>query len=697
MSGAVVRLVGVLATVLVATSARAQLCGPVDDPCVLTASLNVASGSIFDLGGRDLVIAANQTLTVMDAGFMTIRAGAITLDDGARIVANGNDGIGGDVVLQATGAIVLDPSARIDVSGGAGGTLDLSSSSLQMNGQLRAEATLRDSEGGLVTIQTTGDANVNGTGILASSGNRFGCGGYLEILAGGSISVTAPIEFRGGDCDGGDVDLDALGDVTIGAAAELNVLATYEFGSGGAISLTAGGDVIVDGVLLENGEGSFLEGGGDGGDLDIIARNVTLSSAISANGGAPDGGGGFVDVTATGQITVNGPISALGPLQGIGGDVLFSADGGIALNNVVLASAGFIGGSFDAVALGTFGMSAAASVDVSASGSAFGQVGGTVDIQACDATISPGADVIATGTGAQPRATIRMVVSNATTIGGTLNAGTAVELRYRSVLPVLQPGSIISPTPTLIADPALVCCVACESTTTTSTSSSTTTSSTASSTTSTSSSTTTSSTAPSTTTSTTAPPPPTTSTTAPPSTTTSTTEPSTTTTTTSSSSTTSSTTSSTSTVTTATSSTTSTTTSSSSSTVTTATSSTTSTTLPLTCLDEPLEGYEAVECAIGHLQDMLASQSDDALGGRRSAKRLAAKIVKTQALVEKSKTSSRAGKVLVKAERKIASFEKQIAQLLAKAKIDDGLASELLDLSGQVTVRIDGVLAPLVN
>jgi hypothetical protein len=94
------------------------------------------------------------------------------------------------------------------------------------------------------------------------------------------------------------------------------------------------------------------------------------------------------------------------------------------------------------------------------------------------------------------------------------------------------------------------------------------------------------------------------------------------------------------------------------------------------------------------MQDTLAAQSEDALGGRKSAKRLAGKIGKTSALVEKSRASARSAKLLVKAEKRVIAFETQIARLLAQAKIEDDLADDLLFLSSEIVVRIDGVLTP---
>ena len=115
----------------------------------------------------------------------------------------------------------------------------------------------------------------------------------------------------------------------------------------------------------------------------------------------------------------------------------------------------------------------------------------------------------------------------------------------------------------------------------------------------------------------------------------------------------------------------------------------------MTCLDEPLEGYESVRCAIGELSDMLASQTPDALGGTKSAKALARKIVKIDLLVERSQTARRPDKQLARAQRKVRSFEVQLAKLLAKDKISDLLVEDLLVLSGEITFRIDDVLAPV--
>jgi hypothetical protein len=93
---------------LAAGTASAQLCSPAANPCIVASSINVPSGSVFDLGGRDLIVLTGKVITVQNEGSLTILADDITLQSGAKINANGTNGFGGDVLLSATGNINLE-------------------------------------------------------------------------------------------------------------------------------------------------------------------------------------------------------------------------------------------------------------------------------------------------------------------------------------------------------------------------------------------------------------------------------------------------------------------------------------------------------------------------------------------------------------------------------------------------------------
>lgn len=666
----------------------AQLCAGDANPCVIGADTNVPGGTTLDIGNRDLVIAAGKTLSALAAGRcsisqaactltaqcpdgqfcrpsqLTIIANDITLQDGAKILSGALNGIAQDVVVQASGAFTMNANSRIESAAGSAGSINVTAASVSMNGLLRAQATDRDGDGGDVTVDAAGNLSIGGGGIQASAGDRFGCTVGVLLIAGADLTINGPITARGGDCDGGDLDFNANGNVLVQPNGKLDVIATYEGGSGGALFIDAGGSVDLSATYVSRGAGTLIEGGGDGGDIDVIAQSFTLGAQLEVVGAGPDGSGGFVDVSATDGVAINAPILATGAATGAGGDVFLDSGGPVNIAASIDLRAGLVGGSFDVTTIGDVSFASGVAVNASATGSAFGNFGGTATVFGCSITIPTGASIATVGTGTVVNGKIRLSASNLMTIGGTLIGGGEISFKYRTTPPVIQPGAVIVPTQVVTQDGTLPCCVGCPTTTSTTTSSTTSTSLTT--TTSTSLATTTSVSV---------------TTTSVPSTTSSSTS-------TSSSSTSVSNTSSSS---------TSVSSTLVSSTSVSSTSSTTSTTVPLSCLDEPLVGYPAVTCAVTVLQDTVSAQDEIALGGRRSAKRLAGKLRKTQVLVEKSQTSKKAAKLLVKAGKKVVSFQTQIAKLQGKDKIDEALALELLDLASELTVRIDGVLTPLTN
>jgi len=675
MSRGFVRLLVGLAITIAAGRASADLCGPTDDPCVVTGDVKPPGGTIIDLGSRALVLGGSCTLTVQGAGALSITAGDITFEPGARILAPGADSVGGSVILYASGAVLMGASAKIDTSAGSAGDVTIIADRAQLDGSIRADATTRDGDGGYVSLLITNDASIGGGGVDVNGGDREGFGGYLDVFVGGDLRVAAVLEAKGGE--GGDLYLDAGGDLLVEPGAELNASALTPLGDGGSATLNAGGLVSVAGPVSLSGAGDSFDGGGDGGDLDVVATRVVLSAAITMNGGHPDGGGGFFDIFATADVTMAGSLLIAGPSQGGGGDALVDTLGPITITGTIDLSGGWVGGSFEPSTRGTFELAPGAMVSVAGTS---GGYGGAVLLEACDATLAGTLD--ASGAGTAPRATVQTFTGGRLTVSGVVKGAGGVTFHYRSEWPTITATASILPEPTIVQNSTIPCCGICPTTTITTSS----TSSTTVSTTTTSSTSTTSTTLGST--STTVASITTTSTSF---TTTSSTSSTTTTTTVVTSTTTTTVVTTTSTTVTTSTSSTST---SSTSVVTTSTSSTTATTLPLSCLDEPLQGYAAVDCATTELQDMVTAQSEMALGGRKSAKRLAGKVAKTRKFVEKSRTSHRATKLLLKAEKKVVSFETQIAKLLSKKKIEEALANELLALAGEVTARIDAVRTP---
>jgi len=345
------RLLVTLLAIATASPALAQLCPANANPCVMSVDTNVPGGTVIDIGNRDLVLALGKTLNVQAKGtcsisgstctlstecpvgqfcrpsHLTIIANNVTFQDGAKILSGALAGVAQDVLVQATGALTMNTNSRIDASAGSAGSLTVTAASVNMGGFPRAQATDRDGDGGDVFIGTTGNITIGGAGIETSAGDRFGCAIGVTTDCGGDLTVSSPITSRGGDCDGGDLDLNATGNVLVQANGTLDVNANYEGGSGGSMFIDAGGSVNLSGKFLSRGAGTLIEGGGDGGDLDVFAESFTLGAQIESVGAGPDGFGGFIDVSTSGPATIAAPILASGAAEGGGGDVVSHDEG----------------------------------------------------------------------------------------------------------------------------------------------------------------------------------------------------------------------------------------------------------------------------------------------------------------------------------------------------------------------------------
>jgi hypothetical protein len=157
---------------------------------------------------------------------------------------------------------------------------------------------------------------------------------------------TAPPSFDNGKCSGaGHGGYGGRGfslpSNTLGGAAYGSLLAPTTFGSGGspnspsgtalngagdgggALKLTVGGALSVDGQIRANGTNGlpswWSSGGGSGGSIWIVAPNLTGAGLISANGGHGDGiygagggGGGRIATNIANSAGFTGAITAFG-------------------------------------------------------------------------------------------------------------------------------------------------------------------------------------------------------------------------------------------------------------------------------------------------------------------------------------------------------------------------------------------------
>jgi cysteine-rich repeat protein len=390
---------------LPATTVEA-LCGPTDDPCVVSSTIAVADESVLDLEGRALRIASGGTLAV-GSGTTTIFAGAVTVEQGGSITGLGSGSVpGGFVNITASSMTV---AGVIDVNGAPPGDLTLFlTGDVAISGTVTARALSRDGSGGTIIVEGA-DVSVAGT-INSRAGTEDSIGGDVDVTAAGNLTINGTIDTTGPD--GGGITVTAGvgpggGNLTLANSSRLLADGGFQGGFGGSIDITASGNggttgnVRLGGVATVNGNNSTPEiGGGSGGCLTVIADGNVVADdpagLLSVRGGTPDGDGGEIDITTTvgaAVLAVPSDVSALGSEGGAGA---FSIDSGGPI--VVLASILASGGDGGEVALVSTnaGVTVDAAVTIDTSGRVGGS-GGSICIESASVRAGVPASVVVNG------------------------------------------------------------------------------------------------------------------------------------------------------------------------------------------------------------------------------------------------------------------------------------------------------------
>nr|WP_242020193.1 filamentous hemagglutinin N-terminal domain-containing protein [Trichocoleus sp. FACHB-40] len=187
-----------------------------------------------------------------------------------------------------------------------------------------------------VAINSRGGITIDGTVNTSSS---FGDGGAIALTAGGNIS-TEFLNSNSSKGNGGAIAVTAGGNFTT-----FNLFSGSFEGNGGAIAITAGSNIISTRYL----DSSSLEG--NGGAITITAGgNFTTFGLFS---GSFEGNGGAIAVTADGNITLQVNSSAISISDGgNGGAITLRAGGNITANDFYSNSYAGNGGAITLTASG---------------------------------------------------------------------------------------------------------------------------------------------------------------------------------------------------------------------------------------------------------------------------------------------------------------------------------------------------------
>ncbi|MFN8545953.1 MAG: hypothetical protein U0807_17355 [Candidatus Binatia bacterium] len=465
---------GLLAARSVSATTAADLCSASADPCVVASDVIVTSGAVIDVGARTLVVKRGKSLDV-GGGSMTIRAGSLQVQPGASISGRAT-GVGGSIVVELAGDLDIQVDGttrgRIDVGAdGLGGTATITvGGNATVAGFIAAAAGTTEADGGSISLYVTGDVSIAGS-VVAPSGAQ-GLGGDIEVFAGGAISAPGTIDVSGGDGGAGTLDLDAGTTLSVGSIAAFGGGSS---GDAGDLTLTANGDITIGGQIEGYAAGTTGNGGGAGVQLQIVSLlgTIRVSAQVQGQGGTPDGDGGMLDIEAGRDVIVTAPLKFQGiGIDSCGGDVLIAAANNASVAAIDVSGGSCGDGSVSLDANGTVSVGGEINGDAAGSGQAADisigaeQVSvGAVDVHAdtgmsgrillrgCSVTIPAGASVSAQG----PDGRNSLRASGLLTVAGSVRAGGANVVEYRSQAPSIAGGSMV-PAPTLTQDGTLPVC-----------------------------------------------------------------------------------------------------------------------------------------------------------------------------------------------------------------------------------------------
>lgn len=366
----------------------ASLCAVDEDPCVIDRTVDLPPSARIDLGERALVVAASGELRA-PGGNLTLQAASVTVLQGGRIdVSGGLSTVGGSITV---GAGRIEVHGELLASGFDGGRIVLSATGeVIVTGTLAAQGTGVESDGGDVSASA---GSVQIAGSVTLSGGPGGFGGVLRIRSAGPTRVGGRIDVSGGE--GGDLSVAASGPgaaIDVESGTRLLANATAAGGSGGTVEFlvtgTPGGTLSLRGRIEANGSASATFAG-DGGSVFLESSgSLTIAdglTGVTADGGAPDGFGGDITISAGGWLHCGGRIAARGRgSSGLGGSLDISAGDSATFTGLLTVTGPDGGGDIAISVSGTsLDLRSTATVDASSS---FSGDGGDISIEGSEAT-----------------------------------------------------------------------------------------------------------------------------------------------------------------------------------------------------------------------------------------------------------------------------------------------------------------------
>ncbi|MEQ8971186.1 MAG: filamentous hemagglutinin N-terminal domain-containing protein [Coleofasciculus sp. C1-SOL-03] len=317
-----------------------------------------------------------------------------------------NKGNTSNITIIATDAVLIDRGSFIDNSvllgEGNAGNIDITTSSLLV------------SDASLINASTQGKGN--GGNVIITATDSI----YLDSSRIGSV-VSALGEGNGGDIN---ITTNSLSLTNSGINAS-----TQGKGNAGNVIINAADSVSLDGSSFIASEVTLVEAEGDGGDINITARSLSLSDgSLLRTNTSGQGDAGDVQIVATDFISFDGASGATSGVlflgaQGDGGDInitarsLFLSDGS-ALSATTTAQGD--AGDVQIVAADSVSFDGASSVSSGVFSGAQGD-GGDINITARSLFLSDGSALSATTAARGDAGNVNIIATDSVSLDGASN------------------------------------------------------------------------------------------------------------------------------------------------------------------------------------------------------------------------------------------------------------------------------------
>lgn len=298
-------------------------------------TLQNQTGNIVLEATNDIIVADGVALVFEPGGSITFTADADNDSAGDFVMENPADTIEAlGRPLTITGASVTAGNIDVGDSANAGAgdvTITASTGALTVGNITTAANTAVVNAGSINLSAENGSITVGEINTFASITGFFsGTGGAVTISAGGAIDV-ASVEASSGGGDGSPVSITTTnGDITTGRLSASG----QNQGGGSDITLsTDSGSIVTGDIFARTAQDRATDPLRNGGDISITATNGSITTGLldaQSTGAGADGNGGNITLNSDEEILITGSIFANSNTQG--GNVELASNSGITIN-----------------------------------------------------------------------------------------------------------------------------------------------------------------------------------------------------------------------------------------------------------------------------------------------------------------------------------------------------------------------------